>query len=306
MIPVVLLVTVISFAVIYLSPGDPVTIMLSQGGASVDENVASAMRAELGLDRPVVEQYFDWLFGMVQGDFGTSIISGRPVLTEIGVRLPATLFLAAASMVLTLALSIPLGFLAALKQNRFADYVVRFLTFAGAAIPGFLAALLLIYLFAINLGWLPSIGSLSGNGWVLPVLTLALCETAVFTRQIRTAVLQELDKDYVNAARMRGVKESTLMAKGVLKAVLPTIFILTGMAFGQLLGGTAIIETIFSWPGVGQYAVQEVFARDYPVIQGYVFLMAFVFLIINLLVDIAQSAVDPRTQEQLERKRALR
>ena len=291
MIPVLFLVTLISFALIYLSPGDPVSAMLFANGGTVDPEVAAQMRAELGLDQPIPLQYLSWLGGVCTGNLGTSLSSGRPVLDEILVRLPATAFLAFVSLALALAIALPLGVLAATRRNGIADYVVRMLSFVAGALPGFLVA--------IQLKWFPSMGKLQGVAWVLPVLTLALCEAAVYVRQIRTLVLQELERDYVVALRLRGVAKRDILLKSVLKAVAPTILILVGMTLGQLLGGTAIIETVFNWPGAGQYAVQEIFARDYPVIQGYVLMMSVFFLVINLIVDLLQARIDPRVHAQL-------
>lgn len=300
MIPVLLLVSLISFALIYLSPGDPVTSLLMSGGQTVDPEVAAQMRAELGLDQPIYMQYIHWLGGICTGDLGESIVSGKPVLQELLARFPATVFLAVVSLVFTLLVSVPLGFLMAVKHNGLVDHVVRVLSFGGAAVPGFLMALLLVYVFSLQLGWLPSMGRPAGSAWVLPVLTLVLCESAVYVRLIRTMVLQELDKDYVEALRLRGIPEKRILLNSVLKAIAPTVLILVGMTLGQLLGGTAIIETVFNWPGLGQYAVQEVLARDYPVIQGYVLLLAVIFLIVNLVVDLIQMRVDPRVYAQLK------
>lgn len=300
MIPVLLLVSLISFALIYLSPGDPVTSLLMSGGQTVDPEVAAQMRAELGLDQPIYMQYIHWLGGICTGDLGESIVSGKPVLQELLARFPATVFLAVVSLVFTLLVSVPLGFLMAVKHNGLVDHVVRVLSFGGAAVPGFLMALLLVYVFSLQLGWLPSMGRPAGSAWVLPVLTLVLCESAVYVRLIRTMVLQELDKDYVEALRLRGIPEKHILLNSVLKAIAPTVLILVGMTLGQLLGGTAIIETVFNWPGLGQYAVQEVLARDYPVIQGYVLLLAVIFLIVNLVVDLIQMRVDPRVYAQLK------
>lgn len=300
MVPVLLLVSLLSFFLMYLTPGDPVTTMLQQGGGAYDQSVADEMRARLGLDRPVWEQYLSWLAGIVQGDFGTSISTGTPVAAEIARRLPATAFLAVASMVVTLAVSIPLGFLIAVHRGKAVDAVVRALSFVGASAPGFLVAMVLVFVFAITLHWFSSLGNLKGTNWVLPVATLALCESAVYVRQVRSAVLQELGKDYVRVERLRGIRPTATLARCVLRAVAPTLLVLTGMSVGQLLGGTAIIETVFNWPGVGQYAVQAVFARDYPVIQGYVLLMAVIYLVVNLLVDIAQAALDPRVRADMK------
>ena len=300
MIPVFFLVSLISFALIYVSPGDPVTSMLAANGQTVDPEVAAQMKAELGLDQPVYIQYIQWLGGICSGNLGESIVSGKPVLDELLVRFPVTVFLAVLSLVLTLIISVPVGFLLAVKRNSLTDHVIRVLSFGGSAVPGFLMALLLVYIFALQLGWLPSMGRPSGTAWILPVLTLVICESAVYIRQIRAIVIQELEQDYVEALRMRGIPEKRILWNNVLKAVAPTILILVGMTLGQLLGGTAIIETVFNWPGLGQYAVQEVFARDYPVIQGYVLLMALIFMIVNLVVDLVQARVDPRVYAQLK------
>lgn len=295
-IPTLLLVSLISFFLIYLTPGDPVEILLSSGGGVVDRQAADQMRAGLGLDRPLALQYVDWLGGILTGNWGESIATGRPVLNEILRRLPATVFLALAAMALTLAVSIPVGVLAAAKRNRATDLVIRLCTFVAASAPGFLVALMLVYAFAIQLHWFSSIGSLSATGWVLPVATLVICESAVYIRQVRTLAARELGRGYVAAALLRGVPFRTVVLRSVLPAIAPTLLAFTGMTLGQLLGGTAVIETVFSWPGVGQYAVQEVIARDYPVIQGYVLLTAALFFALNLIVDLAQTLIDPRTR----------
>ncbi len=300
LVVVLFLVTLVSFFLMYFSPGDPVTALLSRGGTVPDPDVVAQKRAELGLDRPVAEQYVAWLAGIFQGNLGISIGSGRPVASEIAARMPATLFLAVTSLTLTLVVSIPLGCLCALKKNRATDLIIRFASFVGASVPGFLMALILIFVFSLTLHWLPSIGSMKGAGWVLPVLTLVLCESAMYIRQIRTIVLQEMEQDYVEAARLRGISDVAILSRSVLKAAAPTILVLTGMTFAQLLGGSAIIENVFSWPGIGFYAVQAVFARDYPVVQAYVLIVAVLFVLVNLCVDLLQARIDPRARLALE------
>ena len=304
LVVVLFLVTLVSFFLMYFSPGDPVTALLSRGGTVPDPDVVAQKRAELGLDRPVAEQYVAWLAGIFQGNLGTSISSGRPVASEIAARMPATLFLAVTSLALTLVVSIPLGCLCALKKNRATDLIIRFASFVGASVPGFLMALILVFMFSLTLHWLPSIGSMKGVGWVLPVLTLVLCESAMYIRQIRTIVLQEMEQDYVEAARLRGISDVAILSRSVLKAAAPTILVLTGMTFAQLLGGSAIIENVFSWPGIGFYAVQAVFARDYPVVQAYVLIVAVLFVLVNLCVDLLQARIDPRARLALEQSAA--
>ena len=305
LVVVLLLVTLVSFFLMYFSPGDPVTALLSRGGTVPDPDLVAQKKAELGLDKPVVEQYAIWLSGVLQGNLGTSISSGRPVSTEIFSRMPATMFLAVVSLALTLAVSIPLGCLCALKKNKATDVVLRLASFVGASVPGFMMALLLVFVLSLTLHWLPSIGSMKGVGWVLPVLTLVLCESAMYIRQVRTIVLQEMEQGYVQMARLRGVSDWHIMLHGVLKAAAPTILVLTGMTFAQLMGGSAIIENVFSWPGLGAYAVQAVFARDYPVVQGYVLIMAVFFVLVNLCVDLVQARIDPRARLALRRSGSL-
>lgn len=305
LIVVLFLVTLVSFFLMYFSPGDPVTALLSRGGTVPDAQLVAQKKAELGLDKPVVEQYVLWLSGVLQGSLGTSISSGKPVAAELFGRMPATMFLAVVSLVLTLAVSIPLGCLCALKKNRATDFIIRAASFVGASMPGFLMALLLVFVFSLTLHWLPSIGSMKGVGWVLPVLTLVLCESAVYVRQVRTIVLQEMEQEYVEMARLRGLSDFSILTRSVLKAAAPTILVLTGMTFAQLMGGSAIIENVFSWPGIGAYAVQAVFARDYPVVQGYVLIMAVLFVLVNLCVDLLQMRIDPRARVALEQAKSV-
>lgn len=299
MVPVLLIVTVLAFLLMYLAPGDPVEALLSQGGTAPDPQLAERLRHEMGLDRPLPEQYLSWLLGVLTGDLGTSMTSGRPVAVELLGRFPATLLLTFASMGIALAIAVPLGLLAAVKRNRVADCVIRALSLLGTAVPGFLMALLLVYVFAIKAHLLPSLGSMGGVGWVLPVMTLALCEAAIYVRQVRTLAVAELDQGYVTALRLRGVSRRAILWRSILPAIAPTLLVLVGMTVGQLLGGSAIIETVFNWPGVGQYAVRQVFARDYPVIQGYALLMAVFFMLVNLAVDVAQMQLDPRVRANL-------
>ncbi len=306
LVVVLFLVTLVSFFLMYFSPGDPVEALLSRGGTAPDPELVAQKRAELGLDKPMVEQYLAWLGGVLQGNWGTSISSGKPVAAEIFSRMPATMFLAVVSLFLTLAVSIPLGCVCALRKNKATDHLIRFISFAGASMPGFMMALVLVFVFSICLHWLPSIGSMKGTGWVLPVLTLVLCESASYIRQVRTIVLQEMEQEYVQLARLRGLSDFAILTRSVLKATAPTILVLTGMTFAQLLGGSAIIENVFNWPGIGSYAVQAVFARDYPVVQGYTLICAVLFVLVNLCVDLAQVRIDPRARAALERQSAWR
>lgn len=303
LVPIVLGITLLSFAMMHLAGGDAVTAVLENQGVAVTQDVIDAKRHELGLDRPFFEQYLSWLGGLFTGDMGTSYVSGKDVFETFVSKLPATIVLTVTSVVVTVLVSVPLGILSAVKQNRVLDYVVRFAGFVGNSLPNFFVALLLIYVFAIELGWFPvlssSVGksgweSLSVQGTVLPTLTLGIAMASKYTRQIRAAVLDELGKPYVAGARSRGVRERAILAKNVLKSCLVTVVTLLALSVGDLLGGTAIIESIFQWDGVGKLAVDSITMRDYPMIQAYVVWMALIYVVVNLAADLAYRRLDPR------------
>jgi peptide/nickel transport system permease protein len=308
LLPVLFLISVISFMLIYLSPGDPIAIFLSKSGDVPDPTVVEAMRADLGLDAPILTQYVNWITNILHGNFGNSITDGSPVLQEILQRFPNTLLLTLLSMLLTLVISVPLGILSAVKENSMADNIIRVFAFVDSSMPGFFMALLLIYLFSIKLQWLPTISVGNSMGIVLPTLTLALCLSASYIRQIRAAIIKELGEEYIKMARARGVKERLLLYKGALHSSMPALLTLVGLNIGHLLGGTSIIEMIFSYPGVGKLAVQAIADRDYPMIQGYVLLIALVYVMINLIVDITHAFSDPRVRYKiiLENRRLLK
>lgn len=252
------------------------------------------LREELGLDRSLPEQYVSWLKDMLHGDMGESYVSGKPVFQTFLSKLPATVSLTAASALLTVLLSVPLGILSALRQNHVADYVIRFLSFIGNSLPNFFVALLLIWFFALKLGWLPVLGQTGdARSMILPTLTLGIAMTSKYTRQVRSAVLEELQKDYVLGARARGIRESHILLFDVLKSSMPSLMTLLALSIGNLLGGTAIVESIFMWDGIGKMAVDAINMRDYPVIQAYVVWMAFIYMGINLLADILSYFLDP-------------
>ena len=294
LLPLILAITFVSFAIMYSATGDAVDMLYDQaGGAS--ELVKSQKRAMLGLDQPFIVQYLLWLSGFLQGDMGSSYISGQPVLASFMSRLPATIELMLCSIAMTIAVALPLGIYAALKRNTAIDYSIRLLAFVGNSLPGFFIALLLIYLFALKLNWLPVLaGSGSGAAIVLPALSLAISMSARYIRQIRAAVLEELGKDYVIGARARGVSEFTIIYASVLRVALLTIVTLLALSIGSLLGGTAIIETIFMWDGVGKLAVDAIVMRDYPLIQAYVIWMSVIYVLVNLVTDIVYNYLDPR------------
>lgn len=295
LIPILLVITFLSFGMMRLAGSDAVLQKMENTGMAVSQEVIDAARAELGLDKPFLTQYIVWLGNLLHGDMGTSYISGREVLPTFLSKLPATLLLTAMSIVLTVAISLPLGILAAVKQNRFTDYLIRFGSFVGNSMPNFFVALLLLYFFAIRLGVFPVISrDVTLRSAVLPSLTLAIAMSAKYLRQVRATVLDELSKDYVAGARARGVRFSVTLTRSVLRAALVTILTLLTLSIGSLLGGTAIVESIFMWDGVGKLAVDAINMRDYPVIQAYVMWMAIIYVCFNLITDLSYRALDPR------------
>ena len=294
LIPILIGITFLSFAMMRLAGSDAVTEMYSNKGA-VSQEIIDQKRAELGLDKPFLTQYFTWLFSMLRGDMGVSYVSGKDVFQTFMSRLPATLLLAALSILLTVMISIPLGVLSAVKHDKVTDYFLRFLSFIGNSMPNFFVALLLMQLLAIRLGWLPVISSgISIQSALMPTLTLAISMSARYMRQVRAAVLEELNKDYVYGAQARGVRKSVVLRKSVIKSAMLTIVTLLALSIGSLLGGTAIIESIFMWDGVGKLAVDAISMRDYPLIQAYVVWMALIYVLVNLAADLLYHALDPR------------
>lgn len=295
LIPILLVITFLSFGMMRLAGSDAVLQRMEQTGMAVSQDVIDAARAELGLDKPFLTQYALWLIRLLHGDMGTSYISGREVFPVFVSKLPATLFLTAVSIVLTTAVSIPLGILAAVRQDRAADLAIRAAGFLGNSLPNFFVALLLMYVFAIRLGWFPVLSRDAGvQSVILPALTLSIAMSAKYLRQVRAVVLDELGKDYVTGAKARGVRFSVTLVRSVLRACLVTILTLLTLSVGSLLGGTAIVESIFLWDGVGKLAVDAIHMRDYPMIQAYVMWMAIIYVCINLLTDLAYRVLDPR------------
>lgn len=289
----------------YLAGGDAATATLENQGVAVSQEIIDAKKHELGLDKPFIEQYGTWLVGLMTGDMGVSYVSDKEVFATFTSKLPATIVLTIVSVLLTIVISVPLGILAAVKQNRFTDYLIRVLSFIGNSLPNFFVALLLILVFSVCLGWFPvvssSIGktglaSLSIQGTILPAFTLAIAMSSKYTRQIRATVLEELNKPYVIGARARGISERTILIKHVLKSCMIMIVTLLALSIGDLLGGTAIVETIFQWDGVGKLAVDSITMRDYPLIQAYVVWMAIIYVMVNLVADLVYHRLDPRVR----------
>lgn len=293
-------ITFLSFLLSYLSPSDPVEIMMKKKGNMVSEEVIEQKREELGLNQPLVVQYVNWLKGIVKGDFGTSYKSNKPVLQEIQKCLPYTIKLTLLSMFLTIVISTPLGVLCARYKDGWLDNLLRFVTYLFSSLPSFFLALVLMYCFALKLKWFPVIAKGSTGGIVMPALVLSLTLAAWYIRQVRAIVLGELEKEYIDGLLARGVSETKIMFGHVLRNCLMPLVTLVGISFGTMLGGSTIVESIFTWPGVGKMAVDSITSRDYPVIQGFVVWMALIFLFINALVEISYSLLDPRLRKGRE------
>ncbi|OUQ69251.1 nickel ABC transporter permease subunit NikB [Eubacterium sp. An11] len=286
-------ITFLSFALIHMAGSDAVLQQMDVTGVALSREAMEAQREALGLDRPFLVQYADWLRGCLRGDFGVSFLSGDDVLSVFLSKLPATLLLAGISLFLTILISVPLGIYAAVRQNRISDWLIRAGSFLGNSLPNFFVALLLLYVFAIRLSVFPVISE-GASGVVLPSVTLAAAMSAKYVRQVRAAVLEEMTRDYVTGAKARGVSFSMILFKNVLPSCLPALLTMLTLSAGSLLGGTAVVESIFMWDGVGKLAVDAIFMRDYPMIQAYVLWMALIYMLLNLAADISYGRLDPR------------
>ena len=297
LIPVLIGITFLSFAMMRVAGGDAVTYMYENAGAAVSQEVIDETRKEYGLDQPFLVQYAKWFTGIVTGDMGISYVSKRDVYDTFVEKLPATILLTISSVLLTMLISIPLGILSAVKHNRWIDYLIRFFSFIGNSMPNFFVALVLMYFLSIRLGWFPVITTdNTALSLVLPTLTLAISMASKYTRQVRATILEELNKDYVKGARARGVRGSVIIWKNVMKSSMLTIITLLALSIGSLLGGTTIVETIFMWDGVGKMAVDAINMRDYPIVQAYVVWMAVIYMLLNLFTDLLYHYLDPRVR----------
>ena len=295
LIPILIGISFISFALIYFTGGDAVAVRYEAIGGVLSPELINQKREELGLNRPFIVQYISWLLGVVQGDMGISYVSGKPVFGYIFSKLPNTLLLSISSLLTTLIISLPLGILSAVKKNSVFDNIIKGLSFVGNSLPNFFVALVLSYIFALQLKLLPVISQgTSIKSLILPTLTLALAMSAKYIRQIRALIVSELSKPYVTGARARGIKENTIIFFNVLRLTSLTLITLMSLSFGSLLGGSSIVESIFMWDGIGKLAIESIHLRDYPVILAYVLWMAFIYVFINLMSDISYYFLDPR------------
>lgn len=288
----------LTFCLTYLSPGDPAAMVLEASDTIVSEEVLEQTREEMGLNDPFLVQYGNWVTGVLQGDMGMSYSGKKSVVDKLMEGFAGTVLLAITTIILILLISIPLGIFSAVHQNKIPDFLVRIFSFIGVSMPSFWVGLILLYIFGLKQGLFPiATASITPSGLVLPALTLAIYQSAKYTRQVRTVILDELNQDYVIGARTRGLSENTILWKHVLpNAVLPLITLL-GMSIGWLLGGVAVIETVFAWPGMGRMAVYAITMRDYPLIEGFVLWIAIVYTVINFLVDLSYAYLDPRLKK---------
>jgi peptide/nickel transport system permease protein len=290
-VPVIWIVVTLVFAFIHLVPGDPIAQMLGEG-ASVTE--IERLRRELGLDQPILHQYWTYISGLLTGDLGTSFRDQQPVLNSILARYPATIELTAAALLVSIVLAVPMGVMGAVKRGQAADKVISVISLLGVSLPNFALGPLLILLFSIGLGLLPVSGRDGVSNLILPAATMGGALAAITTRMIRASMLEEIHQDYVRTARAKGLSQgSVLFTHALRNGLLPVITIL-GLQTGALLAGAIITERIFSWPGLGRLTFQAIEARDYPLLQGCILTIALSYIFINLLTDVLYSVVDPR------------
>jgi peptide/nickel transport system permease protein len=296
-VPVMVVVSLLAFALQALAPGDPARILVEASGLNpAPPEAVAAKRVELGLDRPMPERYLLWLTHALRGDFGRSFRSYRPVAALYRERLPATAALAAAAAALTATIALPLGMLAAYHRGRVLDAVAQLVAVAGAAIPGFWLALLLMFLFAVKLRLLPAFGSLTPKGIILPAAVLAVQNIAVLTRLTRAAMLDVLSLEFVTVARAKGLREWAVARRHVLPNVLVPVLTVLGLEVAGLMTGAVVVEYVFAWPGIGKMVVDAALLRDVPVVTGFAVAAGLVFVLVNLVVDVTVAAVDPRAR----------
>ena len=290
-IPVLLGVATMVFALIHLIPGDPAQAMLGEAAAEAD---VQALRERLGLDRPLLQQYGLFLRGVARGDLGKSLRTDEPVTQAILVRLPATLELAAAAMVVAIGVAIPLGILAAVGRGTVVDHAATTLALLGVSVPNFWLGPILALVFAVELGWLPVAGRGTLAHLVLPAISLGAALAAILARMTRASLLEELREPYVQAARARGASRLRAVLRHAFRNSLIPVVTLIGLQFGAVLTGAVITETIFAWPGIGRLLIQSIGFRDYPMVQGCILLIAMTYVGMNLLTDLAYGFLDPR------------
>ena len=286
-------VLLLTFLLIHVVPGDPVEVMLGDSATQADR---SQLRSELGLERPLVQQFAIYLTKVAQGDFGQSIHTKTPIANLIKTRYPATLKLATLALLIGLSVGVPLGIYSALKAGQWQDLVVTLVSVRLSAMPAFWLGPILMLVFAVYFGWFPVSGMESNTSIILPALTLGLGLSAILTRMTRTSLLEVLNDDYIRTARAKGLSESTVILRHALRAALLPIITIVGLQMGSLLAGTVITETIFSWDGIGRLLVESIEKRDYPVTQACVLVVALSYVLVNQLTDLVYRLADPRVK----------
>lgn len=300
-LPVLLGISLLIFSLLRLIPGDPAHIILLtmfEPGVSIndlDKDVA-ILHKQLGLDQPFFQQYVSWLGEILRGNWGTSFRSNSPIMDELLVRFPATLELAGASLLVMLLISIPSGIAGAVFHRSVWDHTSRFVSLIGVSIPGFFLGLMLIYIFSIQLGWLPTIGRGSWQHLLLPAITLGTGIAASSSRLLRASLLEVFSQRYMVLAEAKGLPRHVIVFKHALRNALLPVMTSLGLVIGGLLGGTVIIETLFSWPGIGRYVVDAITGRDYPVVQAFALLMSIIYIMLNFIVDLLYRWMDPRVR----------
>lgn len=288
-----MLITFISFLFARLAPGDPVLSILRVDDVSVTNEQVEQLREEMGFNEPLLVQYSHWLMDFVQLDFGNSYITNQPVMEMLWSGLPATLELAAGALLVMAVIALPLGSLAALYRGSWIDQLSRGVSLLGAAVPSFWLGLILIDLFAVRFGILPTMGRDGIISAVLPSVTLGLAITSVYVRLLRSSLMDSLNQEYIRAARARGLSETRIFFAHAFRASLPPVITVFGVSLGSLIGGVVVIEVIFAYPGIGKMVVDAIRGRDYPVIQGYIFIMAIIIFIVNSIVDLSYRYLNP-------------
>ena len=294
LIPIMLILSFFVFAMTYMSPLDPVTLKYQRMGETPDQALIEKEKEALGLNDPFLVQYGRWLWKAVHGDLGESYKTGKPVWKTMAERIPNTLKLTGATLLLTVLLAVPLGVLSAVNQNRFTDYLLRFISFFGVSMPSFWVGFLLMLLFGVKLKLLPVMGSGDLEHIILPSLALAFWMVSLYVRRVRGSMLEEMNKDYLNGGLARGLPRRQIIFRQILPNSLLSVITMFGMSIGSLMGGATIIETIFEWKGVGKMAVDAISLKDFPVIQCYILWMAVIYVVINLIVDLLYRFLDPR------------
>lgn len=291
---VLIVITFLSFIISNISPVDPAEAFLRRSIQNVSEKQIQELREEMGLDLPIYRQYFEWISNALCGDFGESLVSKKPVIEEIAKRFPATLILVGAALLMVVIITVPIGVLCAVYKDSIFDNLIRVITILGISIPNFWLGFMLLFLFGVCLKLVPIVGYGSMKNVILPSATLAVAIAASSIRLLRSNILENMNKDYVIYARARGISKRKIIWKHILINAMPPMVTLFGQTIGYMIGGTAIVESVFSWPGIGSYAVDAIFARDLPVINAYVLIMAAIFVICNSLADIVNARLNPQ------------